>query len=41
MQLNDLAEDLIEQIAFEARQNEFVDQKSGVSARMTITAKKI
>ena len=39
VQLNDLAEDLIEQIAFEARQNEFVDQKSGVSARMTITAK--
>ena len=34
----DLAYDLVEQIAFEARQSEFVDQKSGVSARMTITA---
>lgn len=33
-----IAHDLIEQIAFEARQSEFVDQKSGVSARMTITA---
>jgi len=29
---------LIEQIAFEARASEYVDQKSGVSARMTITA---
>lgn len=27
---------IIEQIAFEARKNEFVDQKSGVSARLTI-----
>lgn len=33
-----LVYDLIEQIAFEARQSEYVDQKSGVSARMTITA---
>ena len=29
---------LVEQIAFEARASEYVDQKSGVSARMTITA---
>jgi len=35
---NALVEDLIEQIAFEARQSEFVDAKSGVSARMTISA---
>jgi magnesium chelatase subunit I len=30
--------EIIEQIAFEARKNEFVDQKSGVSARLTISA---
>src|SRR5690606_22638335 len=29
---------IIEQIAFEARASEYVDQKSGVSARLTITA---
>jgi magnesium chelatase subunit I len=33
-----LMQDLVEQVAFEARENEFVDQKSGVSARLTITA---
>ncbi len=33
-----LAEDLIEQIAFEARGSEYVDAKSGVSARLTISA---
>lgn len=33
-----LAKDLLEQISFEARQSEFVDQKSGISARMSITA---
>jgi magnesium chelatase subunit I len=33
-----LAKDLLEQISFEARENEFVDNKSGVSARMSITA---
>lgn len=33
-----LAAHLIEQIAFEARKSEFVDVKSGVSARMSITA---
>ncbi len=33
-----LAKDLIEQISFEARNSEFIDEKSGVSARMSITA---
>ena len=36
--VNDIAKDLIEQIAFEARKSEFVDSKSGVSARLTISA---
>jgi magnesium chelatase subunit I len=35
---NPLVEDLIEQIAFEARESEYIDQKSGVSARLTISA---
>ncbi|MCF8260237.1 MAG: magnesium chelatase [Melioribacteraceae bacterium] len=34
----DLVENLIEQIAFEARDSEYVDKKSGVSARLTISA---
>jgi magnesium chelatase subunit I len=34
----DLAKDLLEQISFEARESEFIDVKSGVSARMSITA---
>ncbi|MFM1771787.1 MAG: hypothetical protein RLZZ71_929 [Bacteroidota bacterium] len=34
----ELARDILEQIAFEARQSEYVDHKSGVSARMSITA---
>lgn len=34
----DLMKDLIEQVAFEARQSEYVDAKSGVSARLTISA---
>ena len=33
-----LAKDLIEQICFEARSSEYVDEKSGVSARLSITA---
>ena len=33
-----LARDLVEQIGFEARKSEFVDYKSSVSARMSITA---
>nr|WP_293843568.1 magnesium chelatase [uncultured Arsenicibacter sp.] len=35
---NDLVADLIEQVAIEARESEYVDAKSGVSARMTISA---
>ena len=35
---NEIAKDLIEQIAFEARKSEYVDSKSGVSARLTISA---
>lgn len=34
----ELMKDLIEQIAIEARHSEFVDEKSGVSARLTISA---
>jgi len=34
----ELAMDLLEQISFEARDSEYVDAKSGVSARMSITA---
>ena len=33
----DLAKDLLEQISFEARKSEYVDVKSGVSARTSIT----
>ncbi|HXC06926.1 MAG TPA: magnesium chelatase, partial [Bacteroidia bacterium] len=33
-----LAKDLIEQIGFEARKSEYVDTKSGISARMSISA---
>jgi magnesium chelatase subunit I len=34
----DLARDLLEQISVEARNSEYIDEKSGVSARMSITA---
>lgn len=34
----ELVKDLLEQISFEARESEFVDSKSGVSARLTISA---
>ncbi|WP_299276202.1 sigma 54-interacting transcriptional regulator [uncultured Psychroserpens sp.] len=34
----DLARDLLEQIVFEARESEYIDAKSGVSARLSITA---
>ena len=34
----ELAKDILEQIAFEARASEYIDHKSGVSARMSITA---
>ena len=36
--ISDLVKRLIEQVAFEARGSEFVDKKSGVSARLTIAA---
>ncbi len=36
--LPDLCKLLVEQVAMEARKSEFVDQKSGVSARLTISA---
>ncbi|RZS93411.1 magnesium chelatase [Aquimarina brevivitae] len=34
----ELAKDLLEQLSFEARKSEFIDHKSGVSTRMSITA---
>jgi len=34
----ELAKDILEQISFEARENHFIDAKSGVSARLSITA---
>src|SRR6186713_887447 len=34
----EIAKDLVEQIAFEARKSEYIDSKSGVSARLTISA---
>ena len=36
--VSDLIKRLIEQVAFEARESELVDKKSGVSARLTIAA---
>ena len=36
--MDGLVKDLIEQIAFEARASEYIDKKSGVSARLTISA---
>jgi magnesium chelatase subunit I len=36
--IHEIAKDLVEQIAFEARKSEYVDAKSGVSARLTISA---
>ncbi len=38
VKVSDLIKRLIEQVAFEARSSEFVDKKSGVSARLTIAA---
>lgn len=38
VKVSDLVKRLIEQVAFEARTNEYVDKKSGVSARLTIAA---
>lgn len=34
----EIAKDLLEQISFEARESEYIDAKSGISARMSITA---
>ena len=36
--VSDIIKRVIEQVAFEARNNEYVDKKSGVSARLTIAA---
>ena len=36
--MNDIAKELVEQIAVEARKSEYVDARSGVSARLTISA---
>lgn len=38
VEADDLVKNLVEQIAFEARNSEYVDKKSGVSARLTISA---
>lgn len=38
VKLSDLVKRLIEQVSFEARASEFVDKKSGVSARLSIAA---
>ena len=38
VKVSDLVKRLIEQVAFEARSSEFVDKKSGLSARLTIAA---
>ncbi|MES1222168.1 MAG: sigma 54-interacting transcriptional regulator, partial [Bacteroidota bacterium] len=38
VKVSDLVKRLIEQVAFEARSSEYVDKKSGVSARLTIAA---
>jgi magnesium chelatase subunit I len=38
VEADSLVKDMIEQIAFEARNSEYIDKKSGVSARLTISA---
>lgn len=38
IEADDLVKNLVEQIAFEARNSEYIDKKSGVSARLTISA---
>ena len=38
VKVSDLALDILEQIGFEARKSEYVDSKSGVSARLSISA---
>ena len=39
--ISPLLDELIEQISFEARESEYVDQKSGVSARLGIAAREL
>ncbi|AUC85076.1 magnesium chelatase [Polaribacter sp. ALD11] len=38
IEVPELAKDLLEQIVFEARESEYIDAKSGVSARLSISA---
>lgn len=38
IEMPEIMHDLLENIAFEARKSEYIDQKSGVSARLSITA---
>ncbi len=38
IEVNDVLKELVERVAFEARKSELVDQKSGVSARLTISS---
>ena len=38
IKVTELAKDLLEQIVFEARESEYIDAKSGVSARLSISA---
>ncbi|MFL5729384.1 MAG: sigma 54-interacting transcriptional regulator [Cytophagaceae bacterium] len=38
IEANELIKTLVEQISFEARASEYIDQKSGVSARLTISS---
>jgi magnesium chelatase subunit I len=38
IEISDFIRNLVEQVAFEARESDFVDKKSGVSARLTISA---
>lgn len=38
VEIPEIIKEILEQIAFEARESEYIDQKSGVSTRMTITA---
>ena len=38
VEVDDLLQTMLEQLAFAARESEYIDEKSGVSARMSITA---
>jgi len=38
IEINEVSRNLIEEIAIQARKSEFIDEKSGVSARLTISA---